>query len=364
VPIVLDVAGVRPDDVAVIPSELAELMALLHVVAEPAHHRDRARELSALTGRLPPQLANQLRHLAPLWARFRFRALMPLSIAPGTGHSFEDELHAMTSLPDDAFLGMATEAVAGGRLADGIDPRADEPRFLELCRTRSEAREDLGRRLLRDPAAFRDQISRVLLQCHAVFFDALWRSLQAELEQQAELLRARILPGRVAEVLASLAPDSHLFGQRQQVAFDKLQSAVVDGRGRCFALVPSVWTTPHLVVKYDAEYSGTPVPVVVQYPAAGRERDAVTLSLVQKRLTVLAEEPRLQLSRHLVNESCTTSELARLTGMTTPQVSRHLRRLKDVGLLVSVRDGRMIKHRLRSDLVYQLGHEFLSALTR
>lgn len=363
-PIVFDVADVRAEDVVIAPSELAELMALLHVAAEPEHHRDRRRELAALRAEIPAPLLNRLRLHAPLWARFRLRAFMPLSDRTRGMASFDAEIAEVLQLSLPGFFAMAAEAIAGERLPPERSPQVDEAAYLEHCRSKGEARVDLARRLLRDPAAFRDELVEVAAQCHRRFFAKMWAGIEPVLQQHADGHRARIQPGRVAELLASVAPDTHLFGQRGQVVFDKLQSAVVNGADRRFVLVPSIWSAPHVLVKYDVSYDLAAVPIVVQYPALQSTAGAPTLRMAQDRLSVLADESRQQICRHLVNEWCTTTELARRTGMTAPQVSRHLRRLKDVDLLVSTRDGRMVAHRLRSDLVYQLGHEFLSALTR
>lgn len=363
-PIVFDVAETRAEDVAIAPSELAELMALLHVIAEPEHHRDRRREVSSLHAAIPNPLLNQLRLYAPLWARFRLRAFLPLSGRVRGSSSFDAEIAEVMQLSTPAFLAMASETIAGGRLPVERSPQVDEVAYLEHCRGKGEAREDLARRLLRDPVAFREELVGIAAQCHRRFFAKMWSGIEPVLQRHADGHRQSIQTGRVAEHLASVAPKTHLFGQRGQVVFDKLQSAVVTGAGREFVLVPSLWSAPHVLVKYDESYDSTSVPIVVQYPALPLRVGAPTLRMVQERLGVLADESRQQICRHLVNEWCTTTELARRTGMTAPQVSRHLRRLKDVELLVSTRDGKLIAHRLRSDLIYQLGHEFLSTLTR
>ncbi|MCR8669570.1 DUF5937 family protein [Agrococcus sp. HG114] len=362
-PIVFDVAEVRADDVVIAPSELAELMALLHVLAEPDHHRDRRRETDRIVAAIPANLLRQLRVHAPLWARFRLRAFLPLQAAGG-GLSFDSSLDAVRALPLTAFFEMAAETVAGGRLPDHQQPSRDEAAFLEHCRSKSDERESLARRLLRDPAAFRDQVVDIAARCHDRFFAEVWAGIEPALQQRADLQREQLALEPVGELLASLAPDAHLFGQREHVVFDKLQSAVVPGAGREFVLIPSVWSDPHLLIKYDAAYASVPMPVIVQYPVRRPVASGLSLRTVQERLAVLSDESRQELCRHLVNEWCTTSELARRTGMTAPQVSRHLRRLKDVDLLVSTRNGKLVAHRLRSERIYQLGYEFLSTLTR
>jgi DNA-binding transcriptional ArsR family regulator len=45
-----------------------------------------------------------------------------------------------------------------------------------------------------------------------------------------------------------------------------------------------------------------------------------------------------------------------------PQVSRHPARLRDAGLIRSQRDGRMVYHRLASDVIMQLGPDILATI--
>jgi DNA-binding transcriptional ArsR family regulator len=142
------------------------------------------------------------------------------------------------------------------------------------------------------------------------------------------------------------------------VVYDKLQVGTVLLRDRRCLVIPSVHTGPHLMVKFDSD-----LPVVVQFPATiGPRPDPPSLSTVRKRLGVLSDPVRLSLCRHLLGEPITTSELASRTRLTEPQVSRHLARLRDAGLIRSQRDGRMVYHRLASDVIMQLGPDILATI--
>ncbi|MET7800512.1 ArsR family transcriptional regulator [Streptomyces decoyicus] len=57
-------------------------------------------------------------------------------------------------------------------------------------------------------------------------------------------------------------------------------------------------------------------------------------------------------------------ELATRTGIGEPQVSRHLKRLRDFGLVSSRREGRMVFHRLHAELLLNLGAEVLTTIMR
>ena len=87
-------------------------------------------------------------------------------------------------------------------------------------------------------------------------------------------------------------------------------------------------------------------------------------SLIVKhfRRVVAGVNPELEICRHLINEQCTTTELAWRTGMTQPQVSRHLRRLREAGLVVSARHGRTVQHRLQTSRLYGIGYDLVAGI--
>lgn len=94
------------------------------------------------------------------------------------------------------------------------------------------------------------------------------------------------------------------------------------------------------------------------------QRPSVSQSLVRDRLSAISEPARLELCRHLLSEPITTSELAGRMGIGEPQVSRHLRRLREVGLVTSQREGRMVYHRLHAELLLNLGADVLTTVMR
>ncbi|MFF1723814.1 DUF5937 family protein [Streptomyces sviceus] len=56
----IDIAGLRPERVAVVPSPLAELGMALHALAEPGHHPGLQAWVTGATARLDP-------HPAGIW---------------------------------------------------------------------------------------------------------------------------------------------------------------------------------------------------------------------------------------------------------------------------------------------------------
>lgn len=367
-PIVLDLADVRRADVTVQLSPLSELMAVLHMVAEPGHHVDRRREIAAVLQSAPRELQREMRDLAPFWARFRVRHMMPLQAAPSTG--FEHELTRLEQLPLEVFTAMSAESIYGARdssIRDLLGSESGGQEFVDRCTARSEIRGSLAMQLVSDPQRLRLRLLALLRTAHEAFFARLWHQSSSVLLAAAADVEAMVARQPLPLVMTALNPGVQYFPSTQQVAFDKLQNAFVRAEHRSYVLVPSVFTQPHIVVKFDQSYGpqSPDLPVVITFPVA--QMGVATeerVDAIQSRMSVLADPSRMDIIRHLVNEDCTTTELARRTGMSAPQVSRHLRKLREAGLLESEREGRLVRNRLVLRAVYSLGYDFIAGIVR
>ncbi|MWK38987.1 metalloregulator ArsR/SmtB family transcription factor [Actinomadura sp. J1-007] len=212
-----------------------------------------------------------------------------------------------------------------------------------------------------DPERFRDGLVETVERCAAAFFDAEWRRIGPGLKDTAAKVGAQLRREPPSTVLTSVTPTATGTERPARVHYDKLQSGVgkVSDRG-CF-LIPTLHGWPHLILKLDE----TDLPLVVHFIAGDWEqRPGVPQSLIRDRLAAIAEPGRFEMCRHLLGEPITTSELAKRMGVSEPQVSRHLKRLRQVGLVTSRREGRMIYHRLHPQLVLSLGSDVLTAIMR
>ncbi len=356
-PVTLELSGVSVSQVEPVVSPLAELQAFLHALAEPDHHLDARGLLERIGGALSTELRSELMHFAPLWARRRSRLLLPLALPSPV--PLETELARLAAVPDDRFFDSVAHTIHGG-VVETFGLFADPGRhghFVEDCERRSFSRGDLARSLVADPGSFRASLLAVLERCREEFFDAEWGHLRGRLTDEVTRLRAQRHRSPV-DMLCAVSASAVRVGDTSVVRFDKLQNLRVTPEARTVFLVPTVVGRPHLIVRGEPPY-----PVVVQFPISTPGALA-TLVEVQTRLATLSDPNRLAICRHLVNEAITTSDLARRVGMAPPQVSRHLARLREVGLLVSERDGRFVYHRLDVTAVMQLGPQLISAIVR
>lgn len=362
--VLLRLHGVRPAEVSARCSATAELMACLHVLAEPGHHPDRGTWVRRVLADLPGPAAAECVAFAPLWARFRTRLMLPL--APGGSGDPEAELAQIADLDLGVFIQMAGMAIFGLRqnFAWPLDDPAGAQAFVRACGERSTRRGVLAGELVADPERFRARLLGLLHVASETFFGVLWRRLRPALERSAERVEASLRTEPLPLVVGSLSPNAVIDVAEHTVEFSKLQQAAVTVRGRGLVLVPSHFGHPHLLVKDDKlkNWPQQP-PVVVQYPAEQHgPRGADTLDKIRERMLVLTDAGRLEICRHLINEQCTTTELAWRTGMTQPQVSRHLRRLREVGLVVSARHGRTVQHRIQTSRLYGIGYDLVSGI--
>jgi len=358
--VTLDVAGARAADLVAGTSPLAELMAGLHVLAEPEHHPEARAFLARIRPALPPALVGDLGYHAPLWARYRCRLFYPMQ--PPLDRTLDEELDALGRADLAMFVRFAAIAIRGTAFAADrrLAERAEQDSFVRACERRSFSRGELARALVTDPERFRAGLLSTLQRCAEAYFHAEWALIGPRLGQVASRLRDAIRTSTVSDVLAAMSPTASTAAHPARVHYDKLQSATGVVRAHGCLLVPTVRGWPHLIVKLDPEF-----PLVVHVLAGDWDRTRqVPQALLRDRLAALSEPARLELCRHLIGEPITTSELAARTALTEPQVSRHIRRLREVGLVTSRKEGRMVYHRLRPRLLLDLGVDLLTTVMR
>ena len=340
-------------------SPLAELMACLHVLAEPDHHPEARGWLQRTGAALPDPLRSDLHRFVPLWARYRSRLFFPTD--ERLNRTLTEELVSLAALPDDQFLPLAADAIRGR--VTGLDDAAAVAAggvWVRECENRSFARGDLAHALVRNPDAFRRDLLDLLGRCATAFFTSDWERARPVLDAASRAVSHKLSTEPVLDVIAGLTDAASTRGSADTVYIDKLQQAecIVEETG--LLLIPSIRARPHLIVKADPT-----VPKIVHYPTrAAGETSRPTQDDMRRRLLVLSEPIRWELCRHLINESITTTELATRTGASKSAVSRHLRALRETQLVESQKEGRQVFHRLNAAVILSLGADSLEAIIR
>ncbi|WP_062212054.1 helix-turn-helix domain-containing protein [Streptomyces sp. NBRC 109706] len=357
----IDIGGLPSERLRFAASPLAELTAMLHMLAEPGHHPRHAGLAADIWAELPPELAERLREAEFLWRSSQADFLLPAHPRP----TLAEELDDVDRIDDETYVTAALVTTCGGGRGHftAPSPLTDAPtreRALELAQARGPRQEAFAERLLTDPTGVRARVRGTLEQCAVAFFDAAWADialrLATDLRLKNDLLRRQGLGPALASVSGAitLAPDG------DHIVVDKLQDKATTAQGSGVTFVPSVFGRPHLVVVHAPGWQP-----VVQYPVAEPDPSPpVPLDTVTLRLDALAHPLRLRLLRTLARGPHTTGELAHAWELTPPEVSRHLAVLRRSGLLTTRRDGRYVRYTLNVPDLTALGTDLLAAILR
>ncbi|MFD5446611.1 DUF5937 family protein [Streptomyces sp. NPDC127100] len=364
----IDIAGLRPERVAVVPSPLGELCMALHALSEPAHHPGLQGWVTGASARLDPHLADRMCEADFLWRTTFSDLFMPFAGIPGRttlpGATLAEDLDLLDKLSDEQFVDAALEFTCalpyGTRGASALTDAAVRRRALDLAAARGPRQLRFSERLLADPPRIRAWLRQFLQDCDEAFFSDAWARLRHQLAADArhktELLRHRGL----AEALAAVSPAVALDEAAGVITVDKLgdgRTATGDGG---LMLLPTSFGWPHLSVLH--RYGWQPVlhyPVGAAEPVSPPSVEQLTL-----RMSALSHPVRMRICRHLARSAYTTSELAQAHGVTAPEISRHLGALKKAGLITTRRRGRYVLHQLDVTVVARLGSDFLEGILR
>ena len=357
----IDITGVPPQRLLFAASPLAELTAMLHVLAGPAHHPASQNWARATRAALDPELAERLQEAEFLWRSSRADFLLP----GRPGASLAEELDAVDRLDDHSYVSAALVTTCGSdRMLFGLPSplvdRAVRDRALDLAQARGPQQASFADRLIADPPMVRARVRRMLEDCGPAFFDETWRRISPQLAMDLRL-KADLLARRgFADTLASVSRAVSLDAARQRIVVDKLQDNTASAVGDGVTFVPSVFGSPHLMVVHARGWRP-----VLQYPvAAPGLPDPVPMELLRLRLEALAHPVRMRLVRTLARGSHTTGELASAWELTAPEVSRHLAVLRKAGLLTARRRGRYVLYELDVTTTATLGTDLVEAVLR
>ncbi|MFE0453012.1 DUF5937 family protein [Streptomyces sp. NPDC058914] len=364
----IDIAGLRPERVAIVPSPLAELGMALHALSEPGHHPGLQGWVTSVTARLDSHLADRMCDADFLWRTTFSDLFLPCAGLPGAstlpGATLAEDLDLLDKLTDEQFVDSALEfTCAPGYDLPGQGVLSDPAlhrRALELAASRGPRQVRFTRRLLDDPPHVRAWLRQFLQDCDEAFFADVWarvrHPLAADARHKTELLHRKGLAEALASVSSAVTLDEHA----TRITVDKLvegRTATADGS---LLFVPTSLGWPHLMVLH--RYGWQPV---VHYPVGSPElASPPSVEQLTLRMTALSHPVRMRICRLLARSTYTTTELAQVHGMTAPEISRHLGVLKKAGLVTTRRRGRYVLHQLDVTVVARLGSDFLEGILR
>ncbi|WP_329034366.1 DUF5937 family protein [Streptomyces sp. NBC_01725] len=388
--VVVVLEGAGPSRFTVAVSPLAELAASLHVLSVHGHghHAEHAPWAREVARTAPDAFRAGLRRFSPLWTALRWRGFYtglertersegsPGLRPPGPGSTTGGSTTGgptrpptpsptrssvpspLSRLAVDRFAELTSYSCASGYLGYAFDRVLHDPAQAASLRHAAsglpEPHLELAEALLRDPEALRADVLAFIDLCRPVFFAALWAETEPHLTRAAHLVRQRLADDGPAAALAALSPSSVRLADPPRVVFDKVHHAVISPARTPVLLIPTRYGAPHLVVKNEPGLAP-----VVHFPV---DAPVVGVTLARSRMLALTDPSRVRLCRLIARQSMTTADLAHRLTMTRPQVSRHLRALRDLGLVRAERNGRYVHYGLDLGAVERIGRDVATAL--
>jgi DNA-binding transcriptional ArsR family regulator len=358
----IDITGLAPERLAFVPSPLAELTAMLHVLAAPEHHPRHAQWAADMRAGLAPDLTERLSEAEFLWRSSRAQFMVPAQPRA----SLAAELDDVDRIDDEKYITSALVTTCGSNRRYFVGPSlladaATRDRALDQVQARGALQEDFARRLVADPAATRARVRETLEQCGEAFFDAAWTSLAAQLCADARMKKDLVERHGLGAALASASTALALAPDGDCIVLDKLQDNATSASNAGVTFIPTTFGHPHVVTVHAPGWQP-----VVQYPTAesGVADEPNPLQIMELRLEALAHPVRMRLVRTLARSPQTTGELAGAWSLTPPEVSRHLAVLRRAGLLTAQRQGRYVRHAVDLHALSRLGADLVSAIMR
>ncbi|MBY8339305.1 DUF5937 family protein [Streptomyces spinosirectus] len=357
----IDISGAPSERVRFAASPLAELTAMLHVLAEPGHHPQLADWAADVWSGMRPELAERLREAEFLWRSSQADFMIPARPRP----TLAEELDDVDRIDDETYVTAALVTTCGSNRVHfrGASPLTDttaRERAMEVAQARGALQEAFAERLLADPAAVRARVRHTLEECAGAFFEDAWAGVAVRLATDLRLKNDLLQRDGIAAALASVSGAVTLAEDGDCIIVDKVQDKATAARGAGVTFIPSVFGRPHLVAVHAPGWHP-----VVQYPVAEpTPSEPVSLGTVTLRLEALSHPVRLRLLRTLARGPHTTSELAHFWELSPPEVSRHLTVLRRAGLITPQRQGRYVRYTLNLPDLTALGSDVLTAVLR
>lgn len=342
------------EHVAFAYSPLLECVLSLHVLAGPKHHALQHGWVRRMRS-LDPELKRRIEAFAFLYRRHLPDLLTPSPLGPV--ESFEQELERLGSLDPQLLLEDFGRPLYdhGGRHGEGV---FDDPGVRETMLRRAGADGDaslaLARLLLDDPVELARRFSALLSDYWCAAFADEWERIEPRLSESVADAGRVLAAAGIWAVLGRLPPHCRADPERGELLIDlPHEHEVVVSEASPLVLSPSVFVWPHLRVNCDPPW---PTSLVYAAPFLAREAaPRIPPAELLRILRALGDDTRLRILKLIAERPRTTQELGPLVGLSTAGLSKSLRRLAEVGLVVPKREGYYV--------VYSLAPERVGALS-
>lgn len=185
--------------------------------------------------------------------------------------------------------------------------------------------------LARGQAAAVTELGSAMRAYHDLVLAPLWPAIEHAIAGELARRTWQLATEGAASALSTLHPGIRWHDAALEI--DGEADGDIDLGGRGLRLVPSIWARPGVAVGWAQPTLDYPVPLLDRSPArAAADRLAAALGATRARVLCALTGER------------TTTELARVLGISVASASMHASALRDARLVTTRRDGQAVRH--------------------
>ncbi|MBS4214433.1 ArsR/SmtB family transcription factor [Neobacillus rhizophilus] len=322
----LEVTNLSSEQISFGYSAAHETLIALHVLIDCKHHPLHIPWVINARKKVNPALKQEIDAFSIFYKRpiVTFWGLQENS----TISDFGEDLNKLSCGSSDAFFQTVAETILGPKKTN------QQQEFVQLACSRYPESKEIILALLEKP----EQVKQRFL----TFLEDFWKSCLKDDWSRIEELFLKDIASRgrklmkdgPLQLLGSLSPEIDIHPNQKKAVIRRISKREI-----CFEkddvllLAPSYFAWPHLFVS-------THTPVGINYSIMENQQEAARPMPPEdllKLFNALGDLSRLQIVKYLSQKPRSTRELAGLMGMTEGAVSKHIKLLKDVGLIASER---------------------------
>jgi DNA-binding transcriptional ArsR family regulator len=334
----LYVWNLSPEQVAFSYSAAHETMMALHVFHDCKHHPLHIPWVIDARRKINSTLKQEIEAFSFLYKRplVTFWALQGNSAF----QSFEEGLRELESSPVEFFYTTIVETILNRKMADG---QLLQQEFVEFACNRYPESEEIINALVKKPEPIKQRFLNMLEEFWRICVKEDWNAIEELfLKDIADRGRTLMKDGAL-QLLGSLSQEIDIDPGEQKAIIRRISKEdIFFDKDDELLLTPSYFAWPHLFVNLHPT-------VGINYSIMENEQEGARPMPPEdllKFFSTLGDFSRLQIVKYLAQQPRSTRELAGLMGMTEGAISKHIKLLKDAGLVKSKRESYYVFYHL------------------
>lgn len=351
------VSNLSPEQVTFSYAAAHETMMALHVFHDCKHHPLHIRWVIRARKKMKPALKQEIEAFSFLYKRpvVTFWALQGNSAF----QSFDDGLNELGSSSADSFRDTIMRTILNpkGSSADFKEDLKLEQDFLEAASNRYPESKEIILALLNNPASIRQRFMDMLEEFWIHCVKDEWNRIEELFLKDIAFRGKKLMDEGVLQVLGSLSQEIDIYQSEKKAVIRRISKKdIYFDDGDELLLIPTYFAWPHLFINLHPAAG-------INYSIMENEREATRPMPPEDLLKFfqsLGDFSRMQIIKYIAQKPRSTRELAGLMGMTEGAISKHIKLLKDAGLVASKRESYYVFYYLLD----QPFHEFPLGLSK